>query len=199
MNRTAGLAAFCALAVACQDAPERSDETRLPPSGETAGDRSADQAASTVPFAGAARRSGPAPACASGEAVLFACPVGNGKRVAVCDVGGAAVYRFGGDDVELELTGGRIARTGYSGGGEVQIAFTNQGYDHIVYSRTVRTGAAGEPNDPAMSDGLIVARGDSVVTTKLCASEPEADFEAASAILPRGARLFEPDGGRTDR
>ncbi|WP_052761709.1 hypothetical protein [Aurantiacibacter luteus] len=110
--------------------------------------------------------------CGPSQSTVFACRLENGKRVAVCadPAGGkGGTYRYGGSGVELELDGGEYARVAYSGGGESQVAFANEGYRYIAFSRVVRTNfTPGEPNEPAMSDGLAVLRGDGLVGLHLC-------------------------------
>ena len=152
------------------------------------------------PFAAASAAPTPAPECASGEAVLFACPFEGDKRVSVCDIGGAAVYRFGGSEVELELTGGELARVAYSGGGEAQISFANGGYRYTLFGRTVRRGdTAASREGVSARDGLIVTRGDAFVTLKLCEGPADADFEAAAVTMPVRAELFTTQTSRADR
>lgn len=119
-------------------------------------------------------------ACASGEEELFSCAVPGGKRIAVCGVTNAqgqrtAQYRFGsGSEAEIVLDGGRFASVPYSGGGEAQIEFANGSTRYIVYSRTVRTNfAAGEPNNPEFTDGVLVLSNGKVLPERQCTAEIE--------------------------
>lgn len=116
--------------------------------------------------------------CSAREEIIFSCSVPGGKHLAVCaPKTGEAEYRFGGDAPELELTGGKWANAMYSGGGEAQIRFSNRGTDYIVFSRMIRTNfTEGEPNYPAISDGVLIRRGGKFVALKLC--------EGGQALMP---------------
>ena len=136
--------------------------------------------------------------CASGEAEVFSCKVAGGKRIAICGTGmgtgrGEAEYRFGDGEPELVLSGGRWASVPYSGGGEAQVAFASGDTRYVVFSRIVRTNfAAGEPNDPAISDGVIVLEGEEVIGFQLC-DDPDVaaiDYDLAEAHFPRADDLF---------
>ena len=132
--------------------------------------------------------------CASGEAEVFSCKVAGGKRIAICGTGrGEVEYRFGDGEPELVLSGGRWASVPYSGGGEAQVAFASGDTRYVVFSRIVRTNfAAGEPNDPAISDGVIVLEGEEVIGIQLC-DDPDVaaiDYDLAEAHFPRADDLF---------
>ncbi|MCK0127864.1 hypothetical protein [Erythrobacter sp. F6033] len=116
--------------------------------------------------------------CTAQEETIFYCPITGRKRLAVCaPEQGEAEYRYGGDNPELTLRGGKWANTMYSGGGEAQILFSNGDIDYIVFSRMVRTNfAEGEPNYPAITDGVVVSRGEEVLSIQLC--------EGGQAIMP---------------
>ena len=137
------------------------------------------------------QKPGPAPAvrpvaktgsqCLAGEGVAFTCPMKSGKHVSVCitqsDGSKFAQYRFGPPDGPAELVwpakpdSGRLsfASVPYSGGGEGQIIFTNGDTTYAVFSRIVRTHfVEGEPNYPAITDGIIVKRGGAVLGELLC-------------------------------
>ena len=132
--------------------------------------------------------------CASGEAEVFSCKVAGGKRIAICGTGrGEAEYRFGDGEPELVLSGGRWASVPYSGGGEAQVAFASGDTRYVVFSRIVRTNfAAGEPNDPAISDGVIVLEDKEVIGIQLC-DDPDVaaiDYDLAEVHFPRADDLF---------
>lgn len=143
--------------------------------------------------------------CGPKETTIFACTVGSGKTLAVCLKGGdRATYRFGGDTPEIELEGGRWARVGYSGGGELQIAFDNANTRYVVFSRTVRTNfTAGEPNDPAMSDGVVVLQNGQFRGMQQCREDSDQSYygersEAAMQRLPQADELFTGETARAD-
>ena len=108
--------------------------------------------------------------CDAGETPIFGCGFADGKRVAVCaTTDGRVEYRFGGDELELTLLGEVWATVPYSGGGEARIKFSNGGTNYFIFSRMVRTNfEAGEPNNPAMSDGVVVERAGEVLSVKVC-------------------------------
>lgn len=140
--------------------------------------------------------------CATNEQTVFSCNLGNGKRVAVCAAGEwLGHYRYGGDVAELELSGGRLANVMYSGGGESQIAFENRGYRYIVFSRMVRTNfTPGEPNNPAISDGVMVMKDGVVADMHLCedAGLAPVNITLANAIWEAEDDLFTWETGRAD-
>mgnify|MGYP003144210578 CR=1 FL=1 len=149
---------------------------------------------SPVPVTAASGSPGRTVECASGEAEVFSCKVAGGKRIAICGTGrGEAEYRFGDGEPELVLSGGRWASVPYSGGGEAQVAFASGDTRYVVFSRIVRTNfAAGEPNDPAISDGVIVLEGEEVIGIQLC-DDPDVaaiDYDLAEAHFPRADDLF---------
>jgi hypothetical protein len=140
--------------------------------------------------------------CAMEETPIFACNLANGKRVAVCGLGEhIGQYRYGGSKPELVLNGADYAYQMYSGGGESQIAFSSRGYRYILFSRMVRTNfSAGEPNYPAITDGLIVLRGDKFVGLHLC-SDPNGlptQIDSANAIWENQQELFTDETRRAD-
>ena len=141
--------------------------------------------------------------CAPDEERIFSCKVASGKRIAICGTGERdAEYRFGESTPELVLRGGRWASVPYSGGGEAQIAFANGTTRYIVFSRMVRTNfAAGEPNNPAISDGVMVLDGEKVIGLQLCddADTVSIDYDLAEAHFPRADELFSWETDRADR
>jgi hypothetical protein len=136
--------------------------------------------------------------CARGEAEIYQCRIG-GQFVAVC--GGQAngrtyaQYRHGTPghlDLVYPATTGdgagsfTYARTGYSGGGELQIRFLNQGVEYILYSSTIRTGFGNHPNNPAFIDGLIVRHDGHTLSSRRCSGESIGDAEV-ERYMPEGA------------
>jgi hypothetical protein len=126
--------------------------------------------------ASAAKESAEGVECKKDEDRIFSCNTDGGKRIAVCATpAGKTEYRFGAAKPELVLTAGQYASVPYSGGGEQQIAFDNGATRYVVFSRMVRTNfTPGEPNDPAISDGVIVLRNDKVLSVLTCGG-PDAD------------------------
>ncbi|MEC7625022.1 MAG: hypothetical protein VYA25_12660 [Pseudomonadota bacterium] len=126
-----------------------------------------------------------------------------GKRLAVCaPSAGPAQYRFGTKEAELVLRGGKWARAMYSGGGEAQIAFANGDTRYIVFSRMVRTNfAAGEPNYPAISDGVLIMRNDELVAVRPCAggqADMPVQYDAAERVFAQEDELFTDETMRAD-
>jgi hypothetical protein len=135
--------------------------------------------------------------CAVGEQVIFSCGIGR-KMVSVC--GGRATaphaqYRFGTPgNIELAFPGPgqsglSYAREMYSGGGALQIRFATGGYDYAVYSRTVRTGfGRSGRNNPRFSDGVMVRRGDRLISNRACTTQVRADAQPED-FMPEGTMM----------
>lgn len=149
--------------------------------GGQADDSGAAEAKTTPVAVASASESAPTPApeaissadgvdCQKGEDRIFSCKTSGGKRIAVCGTtAGKVEYRYGPLNPELILDGGQYASVGYSGGGEQQIAFDNGYVRYVVFSRMVRTNfTPSEPNDAAISDGVIVLRNDKVLSVLIC-------------------------------
>ena len=135
--------------------------------------------------------------CAPNEVVIFECGVGR-KIVSVCGSrtpAPRAQYRFGRPgNVELSYPnrsegGLSWARAMYSGGGELQIRFRNGGLDYAVYSRTVRTGfGADGRNNPQFSDGVMVMRGNRLISDRACTTQVRRDGQPEN-FMPEGTIL----------
>ena len=141
--------------------------------------------------------------CTDGEETIFSCEMAGGKRLAVCAAPqGKGQYRFGKDAPELTLSGGRWSNTMYSGGGEAQILFSNGDTDYIVFSRMIRTNfAPGEPNNPAISDGVVILRGDEFAGMQLCAggqAEVPVHYDAAKRAFGEIEDIFTGETIRAD-
>lgn len=139
--------------------------------------------------------------CAPEESEIFACNLANGKRVAVCGLSEwIGQYRYGGSKPELVINGADYSHVTYSGGGERQIAFDHRGYRYIVFSRVVRTNfSAGEPNDPAISDGVVILRGKKFVEMQLCDDANGKPVSgSANAIWEDEQKLFTTETVRAD-
>lgn len=133
--------------------------------------------------------------CGAGEETVFSCKTETGNDLAVCAAGEDVHYRFGKGSPDMSLMGARWATVGYSGGGEAQILFSNGNTDYIVFSRMIRTNfTPGEPNNPAISDGVIVRRGEKTLSMHQCEggqAEKPVDYNLAeAAIANRGNELF---------
>ncbi len=171
MKRFLGVVALGAL-TACGGQADDSEpvETQTTPLAVAA-----TSEATPIP-ASAAKESAEGVECKKDEDRIFSCNTDGGKRIAVCaTAAGKTEYRFGAAKPELVLTGGQYASVAYSGGGEQQIAFDNDATRYVVFSRMVRTNfTPGEPNDAAISDGVIVLRNDKVLSVLTCGG-PDAD------------------------
>ena len=144
-------------------------------------------------------------ACNNGEVTLVACAVESGKQMAVCSSkAGQAQYRFGAHGAEITLDGGRFARAGYSGGGEMQIAFDDGDYQYVVFARTVRTGRlpSGE-GIVAASDGVVVLNKGEFVGMQMCQPDKSRPSygdkaEGRRQSLPQAGDLFTYETARAD-
>lgn len=124
--------------------------------------------------------------CAPGEEVLFSCQLENRKMASVCGLKNGtgsvvAQYRYGKAGQVPELIWPETDRADrlefasvpYSGGGEAQLQFRRGDTQYIVYSRVIRTNfAPGEPNDPAIEDGIFVRKAGKPVARHAC-SDPD--------------------------
>ena len=122
--------------------------------------------------------------CLAGETPIVQCMLG-GKQATVCGSGKRAIYRYGRPGrVELTAFDLRLARRGYSGGGETQIHVANRDYRYILFDRTIRTGfGADGRNDPAISSGLIIRRAGRTIATRPC--DNDAPIPArATTVMP---------------
>ena len=144
--------------------------------------------------------------CSAKEPVIFSCQLKNRKVISVCGTeNGAgektAQYRFGalGKSPELvwpEAAGKdrlTFASVPYSGGGEAQLSFSRGDVTYVVYSRMVRTNfKAGEPNNPEMTDGIMVLKGKKTVSDLVC-SDPDlvpVDYDLAAQYADQSDEAF---------
>ena len=122
--------------------------------------------------------------CSRGEKRLFSCGIGR-KLVSVCSRSdGTATYRFGRPGhVQMRAGNLRFAQRAYSGGGEQQIWFENNGYRYVVYERLVRT-AFGQDgrHDPQASAGLLVQQGGKTLSDRQCRG---VIASGAASLIPR--------------
>lgn len=120
--------------------------------------------------------------CSAKEPVLFSCQLKNRKVISVCGTENSAgnktaQYRFGALEQSPELVWPdaaskdrlTFASVPYSAGGEAQIIFSRGDVTYVVYSRVVRTNfTAGEPNNPEMTDGVMVVKEKQMVSDLIC-------------------------------
>lgn len=200
--RHLGWAAFCTLAACSAEqqnevvAETRSEQDQAAPPSSVDPSSVGPSAAADVPEP--ARGGG----CKAGEDTIFSCKTAANKRIAVCGVpGGTAEYRYGAGEPELIVAGGRFASVPYSGGGEAQIAFDNAGTRYVVFSRMVRTNfEAGEPNNAAINDGVVVLRKAEAPVLVEC-SDAEAvpiQYEVAARHMEQENELFTEETTRAD-
>ncbi|OYX66828.1 MAG: hypothetical protein B7Y88_03060 [Sphingomonadales bacterium 32-64-17] len=145
----------------------------------------------------------PTTLCNAEETPIFSCKVRRGKIASVCLAKGAggefAQYRFGSAGAAPEMVGPSAsseqmewASVPYSGGGEAQLSFAAGDVRYVVYSKVVRTNfTAGEPNNPAMSDGVAVLRSGKIAANFACEADLQPiDVTAAQAHLAKADDLF---------
>lgn len=137
----------------------------------------------------------PQPLCAAGEQVLFQCRIGS-RTASVCagqaDNSQFVQYRFGKPgDVELAYPapgsdGLSWARTGYSGGGELQLNFSEKAHRYVLYSRVVRTGFPPGPNAPRFEAGIAVVRNNKIISDRPCSDTDNPFLGDPERVLPEG-------------
>ncbi|WP_419809096.1 hypothetical protein [Sphingomonas sp.] len=127
--------------------------------------------------------------CIAGEQPLFACPIGR-KLVSVCGDGRGATYRFGVPG-RVELSSNRLttAHAMYSGGGERQVSFANNGFSYIVFDRAVRQMSGGELGGTGFSAGLLVRRGERTVSEARCLGDATMSSDVEK-LLPAGPLVY---------
>lgn len=144
--------------------------------------------------------------CSAKEPVIFSCQLKNRKVISVCGTEkGAgdktAQYRFGSPGKSPELVwpeaAGKdrltFASVPYSGGGEAQLSFSRADVIYVVYSRMVRTNfTAGEPNNPEMTDGVMVLKGKKTVSDLICAAPDvvPVDYDLAAEYAHQSDEAF---------
>tara|TARA_R110002124_G_C8957906_1_gene513811 strand:- start:2317 stop:2961 length:645 start_codon:yes stop_codon:yes gene_type:complete len=144
--------------------------------------------------------------CSANEPVIFSCQLKSRKTISICGIESGegaktAQYRFGilGQPPELRWpeAGGKdrltFASAPYSGGGEAQLSFSRGDVTYVVYSRIVRTNfTPGEPNDPAITDGIMVLKGQALATDLICSDSDVApvDYELASEYADQSDAAF---------
>ena len=138
--------------------------------------------------------------CSTEETLLFGCDSGP-KMISVCASPGFSAttgyvqYRFG-TPGKIELSypeklsppNGHfwLSSTGYSGGAEAHLRFTNHGVTYAVFDRTVRTNfTPGEPNDPEFSEGIVVRLPGKKATSRLCTYSEGGIREQAYTTIER--------------
>ena len=139
--------------------------------------------------------------CQPGEKVVFSCKTNGSKSISVCAAPGKPMeYRFGKDAAEIALPIAEFAQVMYSGGNEVQAGFDAGDVRYVVFSRMVRTNfEAGEPNNPAMSDGVIVTRAGKFAGMHLCTEDGGGlDLNALDVAVSRRADLLTDETYRAD-
>ena len=121
--------------------------------------------------------------CKADETILFGCMSGR-KMISVCasrgfqSDTGYVQYRYG-VPAKVELLWPESLQPAadhfwrssvpYSGGGESHLRFVNQGVEYVLFDRTIRTNfTPGEPNDPDMTEGVVVRVPGHKPTARLC-------------------------------
>lgn len=141
----------------------------------------------TVPQPSVARADRGASLCEPQETVLASCAIGQ-RRASICARVSNTVYRYGRPGrVELTASDLHWASTGYSGGGELQVTARHAGRSYTLFDRIVRTGFGADGlNYPEEDSGLVVRRGDKILSARTCTSVQPIAAEVRD-LLPEGA------------
>lgn len=116
---------------------------------------------------------------------VFMCLTGT-RRIEIDRSDGVLTYRsFKPAGLELQIGDGRHARTSYSGGGELQVSFSNGPWTYVTYERVVRTGFT-DTNDPDFQAGVDVVKSGRTVTRLKCRDQSTQFAENAFAGLDEG-------------
>ena len=123
-------------------------------------------------------------ALVSGQ-IAFRCRIG-GDLISVRRSGPDLSYQVSAHGrVKFHITRGYLARTGYSGGGELQAVFQNGAWTYLVYERTIRTGFA-RHNAPSFTAGVDVLRNGAIVSRRSCRDSRAQFSSTAITNLPEG-------------
>ncbi len=118
--------------------------------------------------------------CLAGEEPVLSCSVRGGKILSLCARGESLQYRFGRRG-SLELAWpeqpapakGRFffSVTGYAGGFEERIRFSNQGYDYVLFNCVIAGRWFSDGTRKRFEDaGVVIHRGGWFVGKQLCRS-----------------------------
>lgn len=123
--------------------------------------------------------------CQAAEPVTYTCKV-KSRTMSICGRDGAAFYRFGRPGrVEVEAGRPTCAQTGFSGGGETQVAFHAGDVSYLVYQLSVRTNYESSGRyDTRFSNGVLVRKGDRKLADIACTSEPTGDLTNGMSGAP---------------
>jgi hypothetical protein len=140
--------------------------------------------------------------CGPGEVVRFSCKAG-AKVISFCGQGAGLTYRFG-KPGRPELTypsAGQspdfhYSSTGYSGGGEARVRFTNGGYEYIAYTANL----AGDWNADGTRGheelyGVLVRKAGRNLANIRCTATPDNDLYALGDGLPEEPFDYDIDRG----
>ena len=117
--------------------------------------------------------------------IAFRCRIG-GDLISVRRSGPDLSYQVSAHGrVKFHITRGYLARTGYSGGGELQAVFQNGAWTYLVYERTIRTGFGGH-NAPSFTAGVDVLRNGTTVSRRSCREARTQFSSAAITNMPEG-------------
>lgn len=119
------------------------------------------------------------------DQIAFRCRIGD-DMISVRRSGPDLSYQVvAHDHVKLHVTRGYLARTGYSGGGELQAVFQNGAWTYVVYERAIRTGFGGH-NAPSFTAGVDVLRNGATVSRRSCRKGRTQFSSAAITNLSEG-------------
>ncbi len=135
--------------------------------------------------------------CEASEKVVLTCELkGSKKMLSLCAgasfpaPGASLQYRFGAPEkIELRYPEGHsnarkaflYSATGYSGGGEAHIRFTNGAYDYILFERTVQVESGGK-RKPQFSAGVITRKAQKVLSVRTCAQGAALQLDVADQL-----------------
>jgi hypothetical protein len=126
-----------------------------------------------------------AASCMPPEKTLFTCSTGR-REIVICASDGDAAYRsYRNGGLELQLVGGKTARTVYSGGGGQQIIFVNGPWRYVATQGTARTGFGVDGrNDPKDFANVMLIRGRRTVSILECRNQEDLPFRMRDVPLP---------------
>ena len=109
--------------------------------------------------------------CEEQEVLAFSCDF-ESKSASVCvNKENQVIYRFTNDaKIELEIESAvHLSRTIYSGGGEVNLTFTNGEYKYVVFKKDIRGERQADGIRPMIElSGIYVVKNSKLLTTLEC-------------------------------
>jgi hypothetical protein len=131
--------------------------------------------------------------CKSNEYVFFNCELSKSIASLCQSDDGATIYRHGrGGKVDMQVSDdnekGRghvffFSSTGYAGGGEAHIRFSQSRYTYYLYDKTIKT-----EDGPYFSSGIVILKDDKKITNLVCDNDASVRARAYQSMTEEAYR-----------